>query len=114
MRKCRVAFKFCGCCNPYVDLSRIARYLHTIAESCNDFEIVPLASGDAGVVVILCGCSRACADRAENRIGKLATVVVAGESVDGEMVPEPELPLAVGRKLVSVLCQLKGRCNPCS
>ncbi len=114
MRKYRVALKFCGCCNPYVDLSRIARYLRTIAEKCGDFEVVPLASGDAEVTVILCGCPRACADRAENRSGRLAAVVVAGESVDGETVAEPDLPVAVKLKLTGVLKQRKRHCPPYS
>ncbi len=107
MCKCRIALKFCGCCNPYVELSRIARHLHTIGEHCKDLEIAPLVSREAEVVVILCGCPRACVDTAENRIGKLATVVVAGESVDGEPVRESSLAVAVERKLVGVLSRWK-------
>lgn len=97
-----------------MDLSRIARHLRTIGERCKDFEIVPLVSRDVEVVVILCGCLRACADRAENRIGKLATVIVAGESVDGEPVRESGLAVGVEQKLVRVLSEWKSSCSRCS
>lgn len=114
MSKCKIALKFCGCCNPYVDLSQIAYHLRTAIESCDGFDLVPLASRDIDVVVILCGCPRACANRAENRTGRLATVVVAGESVDGEPIPESELGVAVGQKLAMVLDRWKRGCDPCS
>lgn len=90
------------------------RHLRALAEGCKDLEIMPLASGNAEVVVILCGCPRACADRVENRTGTLATVVVAGESVDSESVPESNLAMVVGQKLAEALSQWRSRESPCS
>jgi sulfite reductase beta subunit-like hemoprotein len=102
-RRARVALKYCGSCNPRVDLSRIARHLVKAAEERGDFELVPLSENDIDAVVILCGCPRACGDKEEVRARARQNLVVRGESVNNKAVPENELPLAVEKELSKIL-----------
>lgn len=63
----KVALKYCGSCNPQVDLASIGRYLAEIVARQPDFELAPLSANDVDVVVILCGCPRACGNKPEVR-----------------------------------------------
>lgn len=103
MHKYRVAIKFCGCCNPYVDLSRIARHLRIVAEVSQAFELISLCQDTADVVVILCGCPRACGNRPDirNKAGRIITIV--GESLNGKAVPEAHIPAAMEQELTRIL-----------
>lgn len=105
-RKVRVALKYCGSCNPYVDLPRIARHLAQVAEQRGDFQLVPLSENGISVVVILCGCPRACGNKEEVRTRAKQSLVVAGESLGGEPVPERCLPTAVEEEIVKIIEQL--------
>jgi hypothetical protein len=102
-RRVKVALKYCGSCNPQVDLSRIARHLAGLAEERGDFQLVPLSENDIDVVVILCGCPRACGDKEEVRARAKRCLVTAGESVDRRAVPESELPSVVEQELDKIL-----------
>jgi hypothetical protein len=102
-RRAKVALKYCGSCNPRVDLSRIACHLTNAAEEHGDFELVPLSENDIDVVVILCGCPRACGDKEEVRAMAKRNLVVCGEAVNRRAVPEKELPLAVEQELRRIL-----------
>jgi sulfite reductase beta subunit-like hemoprotein len=102
-RRARVALKYCGSCNPRVDLSRIARHLAKVAEEHGDFELIPLSENDIDVVVILCGCPRACGDKDEVRSRAKHNLVVCGEAVSRVAVPENELPLTVEKELIEIL-----------
>jgi len=101
--KVKVALKYCGSCNPRVDLSRIARHLTKVAEERGDFQIVPLSENDIDVVVILCGCPRACGNKEEVRARAKRSLFTAGESVNRQTVPETQLPMAVEQELVRIL-----------
>jgi hypothetical protein len=101
--KFKVALKYCGSCNPRVDLRRIARHLTKVSEERGDFHLVPLSENDIDVVVILCGCPRACGNKAEVKARAKKCLVTAAESVDGKFVPESELPAAVERELNRIL-----------
>jgi hypothetical protein len=102
-RKVKVALKYCGSCNPRVDLSRIARHLAKVAEERGDFQLVPLSENDIDVVVILCGCPRACGNKEEVRARAKRSLFTAGESVNRQAVPETQLPMAVEQELVKIL-----------
>jgi sulfite reductase beta subunit-like hemoprotein len=101
-RKVKVALKYCGSCNPRVDLSRIARHLAKVAEERGDFQLVPL-SENIDVVVILCGCPRACGNKEEVRARAKRSLVTAGESVNRRAVPETQLPTVVEQELDKIL-----------
>jgi hypothetical protein len=90
-RPYKVALKYCGSCNPRVDLSRIARHLKSVAAESGHFQLVPLSEDNINVVVILCGCPRACGNK---------------EEVKARARPENELPSVVERELIKVLGSL--------
>lgn len=102
-RKVKVALKYCGSCNPYVDLTRIAHHLAKVAEERRDFQLVPLSENGISVVVILCGCPRACGNKAEVRTRAKQSLIIAGKSINGRHVPEAHLPSAVEQELVRIL-----------
>ena len=63
----KVALKYCGSCNPQVDIPKVGRCLAEIVAQRADFALVPLSANDIDVVVIICGCSRACGNKVEVR-----------------------------------------------
>ncbi len=98
-RNIKIALKYCGCCNPKVNLTSIARYLSNVVQDRGDFRLVPLSEDDIDVVVILCGCPRSCGNKVEVRARAKRSLIVAGESLSGLAVPEADLPAAVAREL---------------
>jgi len=102
-RKVKVALKYCGSCNPRVDLRRIACHLAKVAEERGDFHLVPLSENDIDVAVILCGCPRACGNKEEVRARARRSLFTAGESVNRQAVPETELPQVVEREIYNIL-----------
>jgi len=90
-----------------VDLSRIASHLKSLAAKNGGFELVPLTEKDIDLVVILCGCPRACGNKEEVRARARLCLVTAGESVNGKAIPEDQLPAAVEQELITVLNSLE-------
>ena len=106
----KVALKYCGSCNPHVDLPRIAHHLAQVADRRGDLELVSLSEKGIAIVVILCGCPRACGDKDEVKARAGQSLVIAGESLGGESVPEKCLHATAERQLVQILEHLTG--NP--
>ncbi len=100
--KARVALKFCGCCNPYLDLSSIARHLRETAEASSTIELVSLSQDTADVVVILCGCPRACGNKPDIRSKAYRTIIIAGEFLDAKPVPQAHISTALTDELVRI------------
>ncbi len=98
----KVALKYCGCCNPYVDLTGIAHKLAEMAAVRQDFVLVPLSGDGIDVVVILCGCPRACGNKEEVKAKANQHLVVAGESVNGNIAPEEHLTETVQQELEKI------------
>jgi len=88
-----------------VDLSRIAGSLAKIAEEGKEFQLVPLSQDNIDIVVILCGCSRACGDKEEVKAKARLSLLVAGERVGWEHVTDEHLPAAVQDELERLLDQ---------
>jgi len=86
-----------------VDLRRIARHLAKVAEERGDFKLVPLSENDIDVVVILCGCPRACGNKEEVRARAERSLYTAGETVNRRAVPEIDLPMVVEQELSKIL-----------
>jgi len=86
-----------------VDLRRIARHLAKVAEERGDFQLVPLSETDIDVVVILCGCPRACGNKKEVIDRAKRSLFTAGESVNRRAVPETELPMVVEQELIKII-----------
>ena len=91
--KCKVgiALKYCGSCNPYVELTKIAHHLADMAKKRGDFQLLPISGGDIDIVVILCGCARACGDKEEVRARAREILVVAGNNIGGRPVTDTSL-----------------------
>jgi hypothetical protein len=77
--------------------------LARVAEERGDFHLVPLSEDSIDAVVILCGCPRACGNKAEVRARAGKSLLTAGESINGRHVPEAHLPSAVEQELIKIL-----------
>ena len=64
-----------------------------------DLDQVPLDGGDIDIVVILCGCPRACADKDEVKSLARSDVVISGEGLKGARVPEKDLAATLALEL---------------
>ena len=90
-----VALKYCGACNPTVDLAQIGRMVADLARK-QGWRLVALDEDtEADVLVLLCGCQRTCIDKEEVRRQSRQIVLVAGERLGWRTVKEKELPLAI-------------------
>lgn len=101
--KFRVTLKYCGSCNPHVDLPRIARKLIEIAEKRQEIILLPFSEEHVDAVVILCGCPRACGNKDEVRNKARLSLVIAGESLDSVPIPEERLVMALEEKLTAAI-----------
>jgi hypothetical protein len=95
----KIALKYCGSCNPDVDLGAIGPRIRALLGGMARF--VPFASGEADLVLILNGCGLACADRPDICEQARAAIVVAGESVALRPVPEEEIADRVAQIIAS-------------
>jgi len=98
----KVAVKYCGSCNPEIELADTGHKIEEALQEAPDIDVVSRRSKAIDVMVILCGCPRACGDK--KRIRKRAghCIVVAGESVDLVPVAEKDLPSQVIQKVKSL------------
>lgn len=94
----KVAIKYCGSCNPNIDLPRLARHLASLAGSL-DFVLVSPEEDGVDTVVVLNGCRQACGDNMEILPPRVHRVSVAGESVEGQVIAEKFLPQAIEQAL---------------
>jgi len=91
----RIAVKYCGSCNPEIDLSRIGSAVLAEAKA-SGWEVMPFSRLDeADVLVLLCGCPRMCINTEELKRQAKRTLVVAGRRLGWQPVSEEELPAAV-------------------
>ena len=105
----KVAIKYCGSCNPRINLARLGQRLAALAEA----EGVALVSpeGEMDAIVILNGCRVACADQDEVRRLARRAVVVSETSVNGLEVAEADLAQAVMLALRDAPCQRRVQCQ---
>jgi hypothetical protein len=94
----RVAIKYCGSCNPYIDLIGIAQEFRAGAE-VKGVTFVPLDAEDIDLLVILNGCTVACADRPDVRDKAPRSLGVTPEMVGRTLVRGEEIPQAMERIL---------------
>lgn len=98
-QKRRVSLKYCGSCNPFIDLSRIGQVLPAAISQETDLLFVSAAETNIDTIIILCGCPRACGNKETIRARALRCIVVAGESVDAVPVAEKDISTAIIKKL---------------
>ena len=97
----RVSLKYCGSCNPLIDLGKIGNEVKEAIKKEADLRLVSPESNNIGTMVILCGCPRACGNKAEIRAKATRSVVVAAETIDMVPVMEKDISTAIVEKLKS-------------
>ncbi|MCH8864244.1 MAG: hypothetical protein IIB13_02615 [Chloroflexi bacterium] len=97
-----MALKYCGSCNPLINLSQIGHDLLTAIEKEDDLVFVSPESTDINTLVILCGCARACGNLIETRARAKRSIVVAGETIDMTPVAEINISGTLTEKLRKV------------
>jgi 4-hydroxybutyrate CoA-transferase len=92
-----IGVKYCGGCNPLIDRAKLVgeigksmppEYNLTTDRSSNPWDI--------GIMV--CGCLTACANKPEIRNLARKWIIVAGNSVDLENIPEEKMADVIVRK----------------
>ena len=99
----KVAFKYCGSCNPEIELSDIGHKIEGALQEAPDIDIVSRRSEQIDVMIILCGCLKACGDKKRTRKKAEHCVVMAGATVDMVPVAEKFLPTQIIRKVRAYL-----------
>lgn len=93
-----IGIKYCGGCNPLIDRTKLVgeigkalppEYRLTTESSSNPWDI--------GIMV--CGCSTACAEKPEIRNLARKWIILAGNSVDLENIPEEKMADVIVRKI---------------
>ncbi len=97
--KIRVSLKYCGSCNPLIDLSKIGNSLKETIGKEDVLVLVPSGNNHIDTMVILCGCARACGNKEETRAKATRSIVVAGEAIDMAPVAEKDISTMVIKKL---------------
>jgi len=101
--KAKVAIKYCGSCNPQLNLVEIAAHLRELALRRRDFEIVPLGENDIDVVVILCGCPRACVNKEDVKAVAKHSLLVADGFLQGKPLNEDGLLGSLEKELDKII-----------
>ena len=92
MARLKVALRYCGSCNPYTDLARIARYIANLSKRRGDFLLVPYTEEPIDIVIILCGCPRKCGAKKELiDNARFSFVVVPGGNLSTSPFSETQL-----------------------
>ncbi len=91
----RITFKYCGSCNPEVDLAQIGHSLTAQVEQQGWQLITPGTGAKADVLVLLCGCPRTCIDKEDLYHQAKQVLLVAGKRLGWLPVKESALPQAV-------------------
>jgi len=95
----KVAIRYCGSCNPEIALADIGHEIEKALQETPDITVVSRRSRAIDILVILCGCPRACGDKEHVRKRAAHCIVVAGETVDLVPVAEKELVARVMQKV---------------
>ncbi len=97
--KLNVTLKYCGSCNPLIDLFQIGNKLKEAIENAPELQLVSPDDDHIDVVVILCGCPRMCGNKESFRRLAKNFIVIAGGMVDLVPVAEKDLPARVMQKV---------------
>ena len=97
--KLKVTLKYCGSCNPLIDPFQIGKKLKEAIENEPELQFVSSDDDLIDVVVIICGCPRACGDKESFRRLAKNSIVVAGEMVDLVPTAEKDIPGQVIQKI---------------
>jgi hypothetical protein len=98
----KVSLKYCGSCNPLIDLVQIGNELKGAISEEPGLSLVSPDSSEIDVMLILCGCPRTCGNKEEVRSRASNYIVVGGESIDQVTVREKAIVNTVISRLKSM------------
>ncbi len=91
----RIAVKYCGGCNPSIDRANlVGRLAMLLAEANPDWKLVALNAGAYDALILINGCPVACVHK-QFLEEKRPVLLIAGESLQRQRIPEKELPGAL-------------------
>jgi hypothetical protein len=97
-----IGIKYCGGCNPVIDRVSLVQEIEKLLPP--DHSIVnDESSTQWDIVIFVCGCHSACADRQELRRLARHWFLIAGQTIDQSMMPENELACAIVHKIKSLI-----------
>ncbi len=99
--KLKATLKYCGSCNPLIDLIQIGNKLKETIENAPELQLVSPDDDHIDVVVILCGCPRMCGNKESFRRLAKNFIVIAGGMVDLMPTAEKDIPEQVMQKIKS-------------
>ena len=92
-----IGIKYCGGCNPHIDRTKLAQDIKKLLPPDCIFTTQCLSPWDVGILI--CGCPTACADKPEFKNLARKWILIAGNSVDLENVPEEKIAEFVAGKI---------------
>jgi 3-hydroxyacyl-[acyl-carrier-protein] dehydratase len=95
----QIGVKYCGGCNPTIDRIRLVREIAELLPPGYQLS-TDGTSTPWNIVILVCGCLVGCADKPELRNLAGRRIIVAGCSVDLEIMQEEKMAAAIVRKIV--------------
>ena len=96
-----IGVKYCGGCNPVIDRIKLIRETQKLLPTkyilTTDISTAPWNTG-----IMVCGCSTACVDKPQIRDLARHWLLVAGDSLDLNKIPEKELAQTIRNKIISL------------
>ena len=103
----RIAVKYCGNCNPEIDAPRIiGQWTNTLRN--DEIAYYPEGKRPADLLVMICGCRKACIDRAEVRAMGRQIILIKGKRMEGLSFGEVELT----RRLIQSVESIREKSGP--
>jgi hypothetical protein len=97
----RIAVKYCGNCNPEIDAPRIiGQWINTLGN--DEITFHPEGKRAADLLVIICGCRKACVDRPEFRAMGRQIILIKGRRMGGVSSGEVELARRLIQSVLSI------------
>ncbi len=102
----RVAVKYCGNCNPEINSPRIiGQWMMAVKDDEVTFH--PKGQRPVDLLIIICGCRKACVDRPEVRAMGNQVIVIRGRWIEGLLFAENELRNELLRRVGSIKRKLR-------
>ena len=97
----RIVVKYCGNCNPEINSPRIIdQWMTTVKDDEVTFH--PEGERLVDLLIIICGCRKACVDRPEVREMGRQVIVIRGRWIGGLGVAESDLKNELIRRVESI------------
>ena len=92
-----IGIKYCGGCNPHIDRTKLVQEIKKLLPP--EYVLTTESSSPWDIGILICGCLTACADKPEFKNLARKWIIVAGNAVDMNHVPEEELAEIIVRRI---------------